>query len=226
LKWFQSNQLFLNPIKTNVVQFTPTKVPTVLNIQYAGHTFPQVEVVRFLGLQLDKQITWRNHLHFLLNKLSKACFVLRQLCYVLDIDALKLVYFAYFQSVVKYGIVFWGKSYNLNKVFLLQKTILRIMLGLSYRSSCKFLFKKLDILTVPCLYIFSLAMFVINNPSYFQTNTAVHGIDTRQKNKLHKPLYKISSIQKGIIYTAINVYNKLPSFLPKSNMMRCGSEMH
>jgi hypothetical protein len=37
-------------------------------------------------------------------------------------------------------------------------------------------------------YIFSLAMFVINNPSYFQTNTALHGIDTRQKNKLHKPL--------------------------------------
>jgi hypothetical protein len=66
LKWFQSNVLFLNPIKTNVVQFTPTQVPTVLNIQYAGHTFPQVEI-RFLALKLDKQITWRNHLHFLLN---------------------------------------------------------------------------------------------------------------------------------------------------------------
>jgi hypothetical protein len=50
LKWFQSNQLFLTPIKTNVVQFTRTKVCTVLNIQYAGHTFPQVEVLRFLGL--------------------------------------------------------------------------------------------------------------------------------------------------------------------------------
>jgi hypothetical protein len=79
LKWFQANQLFLNPIKTNVVQFTPTKLPTVLNIQniqYACHTFPQVEVVRFLGLQLYKQITWRDHLHYLLNKLSKACFVM------------------------------------------------------------------------------------------------------------------------------------------------------
>jgi hypothetical protein len=53
-------------------------------------------------------------------------------------------------------------------------------------------------------------MFVINNPSYFQTNTSLHGIDTRQKSKLHKPLYKLSSIQKGIIYTAINVYNKPP----------------
>jgi hypothetical protein len=66
-----------------------------------------------------------------------------------DIDALKLVYFAYFQSMVKYGIVFWDNSYNLNKVFLLQKRIIRLMLGLSYRSSCKFWFKKLDILTVP-----------------------------------------------------------------------------
>jgi hypothetical protein len=158
----------------------------------------------------------------LLNKLSTACFVLGQLHYVLDIDALKLVYFSYFQSVVKYGIVFWGNSYNLNKVFLLQKRILRIMLGLNYRSSCKFWFKKLDILTVPCLYIFSLAMFVINNPSYFQTNASLHGIDIRQKNKLHKPLYKLPSIQKGIIYTAINVHNKLPSCItqPQHNEVR------
>jgi hypothetical protein len=98
----------------------------------------------------------------MLNKLRKACFVMRRLHNVLDIDALKLVYFAYFQSVVKYGIVFWGNSYNLNKVFLLQKRIIRLMLGLSYRSCCKCWFKKLDILTVPCLYIFSLAMFVID----------------------------------------------------------------
>jgi hypothetical protein len=71
------------------------------------------------------------------------------------------------------------------------------MLGLGYRSSCNSWFKKLDILTVPWLYIFSLAMFVINNP-YFPTNVSLHGIDTRQENKLHKPFYKLSSIQKGI----------------------------
>jgi hypothetical protein len=84
-------------------------------------------------------------------------------------------------------------------------------LGLSHRSSCKSWFKTLDILTVPCLYIFSLTMFVINNPSYFLTNVSLHGIDTWQKNKLHKPLYKLSSIQKGSFYKVTNVYNKLPS---------------
>jgi hypothetical protein len=54
-------------------------------------------------------------------------------------------------------------------------------------------------------------MFVINNPSYFLTNAPLHGIGTRQKNKLYKPLYKRSSIQKGSFYKAITVCNKLPS---------------
>jgi hypothetical protein len=59
-------------------------------------------------------------------------------------------------------------------------------------------------------------MFVINNPSYFLTNASLHGIHTRQKNKLHKPLYKLLSIQKGSFYKAINVYNKLPSCITQS----------
>jgi hypothetical protein len=72
------------------------------------------------------------------------------------------------------------------------------MLGFSYRSSCKFWFKKLDILTVPRLYIFSLAMFVINNP-YFQTNAALHGIDTRKKIS-YINLYINSHLFKKVLY--------------------------
>jgi hypothetical protein len=138
---------------------------------------------------------------------------MRQLHHVLTTDVLKLVYFAYFQSTVKYGTVLWGNSHNLNKVFLLQNRMVRIMLGLNYSRSCRTWFKKCDILTVPCLYILPLAMFVINNPSYFQTNLFLRGIDTRQKNQLHTPLIKFSSIQKGVVYSAINVFNKLPPYI-------------
>jgi hypothetical protein len=109
-----------NSIHLEVLQFTLPKLPTVFNLKYAGQTYLEVDAIRFLGLQLDKQITWRNYLHFLLNKLSSAC-VVRWLHHVLNIDALKLVYFAYFQSIVKHGIVFWGNSHNLNEVFLLQE---------------------------------------------------------------------------------------------------------
>jgi hypothetical protein len=181
LKWFQANRLFLNPTKIKVLQFTLSKLPTVFNLKYAGQTLLEADAIRFLGLQLDKQITWRNHLNFLPNKLSSACFVMRRLHHVPNIDASKLVYFAYFQSTVKYGTVFWGNSHNLHEVFLLQKRMVRIMLGLGYISSCRTWFRKYNILTVPCLYILSLAMFVISNPSYFQTNFFLQGLDTTKK---------------------------------------------
>jgi hypothetical protein len=146
----------------------------------------------------------------LLRKLGSTCFVMRRLYYILNIDSLKHVCFAHFHTVVKYGKIFWGNQDNVNKVFILPKRILRIMLGCGYRSSSRAWFKQLEIWTVPCLYIYSLAMFVICNSCYFKTNFSVHSIHTRQKNHLHKPLVKFTLIQSGITYSPIKVFNKLP----------------
>jgi len=62
------------------------------------------------------------------------------------------------------------------------------MLGLGCRSSSRIWFEKCDILTVLSLFILALAMFVINNFSFFQTNLSVHCVNTRLKKNLHKPL--------------------------------------
>ena len=43
------------------------------------------------------------------------------------IDTLKSIYYAYFHSVVKYGVIFWGKSLYSGKIFTLQKKIIRIV---------------------------------------------------------------------------------------------------
>ena len=47
------------------------------------------------------------------------------------------------------------------------------MLGLGNRSSCRPWFKQLDILSVLCLYTYSMTMFVNCNYSYFKTNFSV-----------------------------------------------------
>jgi hypothetical protein len=54
---------------------------------------------------------------------------------------------------------------------------------------------KLDILTQPCLYIYSL-MFVLKNMDNYQTNSSIHTINTRCKNQLHRPVANLSSFQK------------------------------
>jgi hypothetical protein len=53
-------------------------------------------------------------------------------------------------------------------------------------------------------------MFVVNKPDRFQSNSSVPCISTRQKNQLHLPLVKFSSIQKVVIYLSIKIFNNLP----------------
>jgi hypothetical protein len=75
------------------------------------------------------------------------------------------------------------------------------------------LVKQLEILTVPCLYIYALMMFVICNSSYCKANFFAHSIHAGQKNNLHKPLVKFTSQQGGVTYSTIKVFNKLPWYI-------------
>jgi hypothetical protein len=61
------------------------------------------------------------------------------------------------------------------------------------------------------MYIYAMKMIVAGNPDIYQTNYILHGINTRQKNKLHIPSMKLSAIQKGVHYSSITVFDALPS---------------
>jgi hypothetical protein len=52
------------------------------------------------------------------------------------------------------------------------------MVGAQPRTPCRSLFKKSEILPIPCKYIFSLMKFILNNQEHFQTNSSIHSTDT------------------------------------------------
>jgi hypothetical protein len=141
-----------------MVKFTPTKFSQYpLQLTYEGEVLTETDNVKFHGLQLHNNLTWKIYIDQFLQKLSSACFIMRRLVHVSHTDTLRTVYFAYFHSLVKYGIIFFwgGNSTNMERVFRLQKRISRIMMGLGPRCSCKGLFKNLNILPVHA-YIFFL----------------------------------------------------------------------
>jgi hypothetical protein len=105
-------------------------------------------------MQIDNHLNWKNHIDQILHKLGAACFAVRKLFHTLNIDVLRTVYFPCFLSVMKYGMICWGTSTYVSQVFTLQKRIIRIMSGVGAKSSCRNLFKKLDILPVSCRIFF------------------------------------------------------------------------
>jgi len=123
-----------------------------------GHEDKYIEEavnLKFLGIHVDSHLNWKNHIDRITPKLSvAACYMIRQIYYICNNDTLRSIYFAYFQSIVSYGIIFWGNSSNNRKVFTLQKRIIRVMVGAHPRTSCRRLFKRLGILTVPSQYIY------------------------------------------------------------------------
>jgi hypothetical protein len=87
------------------------------------------------------------------------------------------------------------------------------MVGVKHQNPCKDLFKRLQILPLPCEYIFSLINFIINTQERFQTNSAVHSVNTRNKHHLHRPIANLSCFQKSTYYVGIKIFNNLPSSL-------------
>ena len=112
---------------------------------------------------------------------------------------------------MKYGTIFGENSTDIDPVSILQKTIVRIMAGFWSRSSCRRLFKTLDILPVSCQYIFSLTMFVADNLENFQTNLSIHGMNTKNTTQFQGPIVNLSCFQKGDSYAGIKIFNSLPS---------------
>jgi hypothetical protein len=89
------------------------------------------------------------------------------------------------------------------------------MAGVKLRNSRRSLFKRLDILVLQCEYIFSLMNFTVKNQEHFQTNSAIHSVNTRNKNQLHRPIAKLSCFQKSAYYAGIKIFNSLPSSLTR-----------
>jgi hypothetical protein len=168
--------------------------------------------MKFLGLQLDNHLTCKGHIDFLLHKLSTVRCLMRKLYYILNtsINGLKTVYYAYYHSLVKYGIIYWGNTPDSNKAFVLQKRIIRIIMGVGPTHTCRGLFKKLSILPILCVYLFSLMIFVVNNFDKFQTSNSVHGVNTRYNEHFHRPITHLSSYQRGVYYSGVKLFNSLP----------------
>jgi hypothetical protein len=135
------------------------------------------------------------------------------MCHIINADAVKSLYFAYFHSKMKYGIIAWGNSSNSKKIFTLQKNIVRLMVDVKPRNSCRSLFKRLEILTLPCEYIFSLLLFIVINQDHLQTNSAVHSVNTRNKNQLLRPIANLSCFPRTAYYAGIKICNSLQSSL-------------
>ena len=110
---------------------------------------------------------------------------------------------------MNYGIIFGGNQPHSEKIFKIQKKVIRIITNSRARDSCRELFKKFEILPLYSQYIFSVLIFMIKNKDLFSTNYQIHNVHTRFKTNLHPPTANLTKFQKGVYYSGIEIFNNL-----------------
>jgi len=133
-----------------------------------------------------------------MSKLNTACFAIQTIQAIKFQETLRVVYFAYIHSIMSYGIIFGGNQTYSEKIFKIQKRVIRIITNSRTRDSHRELLKKLEILSLYSRNIFSLSIFAIKNKHLFYTNNQVHSVHTRFKTNLHPPIANLTKFQKGV----------------------------
>jgi hypothetical protein len=117
--------------------------------------------VKVLGIFITEDLSWTTHTHYVCQKPSKIIYLIKSLWDTASQTVLINVYYDKFESVLKYGIIFWGGvQKDFKNLFKLQKKCVRVIKGEKDRVSCKNLFRELKILTGTSLYIFEIICFM------------------------------------------------------------------
>lgn len=203
-EWFTANKLLLNASKTVLLNFEKSKLANQM-VSHNGHNILFSDKTKFLGLTVNASLTWSDHIDQLCSRLMSGLYLLRTLSSQVKEDTLKLVYHSCFESHLAYGIIFWYGSpgYQIDKLFVIQKRAIRIICRVHPRTHCKPLFLKMNILTLPALYVMHLLMFTRRNQSLFEWKESRNG-RLMQGLRVHFEKFRFSPQ-----YRAIAVFNSL-----------------
>lgn len=210
--WLSCLNLRVNLEKTKIVQFVNYRqAPQCINININNVNIEQVPNTNFLGITIDSNLNWKTHIEKINNKISKSCYALSILANITSKEVTKNSYYGNVYPLLSYGLIFWGNSVNIQSTFILQKKCLRIMYNVKNMESLRNVFKCNAILTLTCMYILDISLFVRDHNDYFNK------ISNSKKNVRSQYQYDMRTVpassyilKKSTYVHGIKIYNHLP----------------
>lgn len=218
IHWLQMNNLLINLDKSNYIQFHKSK-HSQYNFQLNIDRIKEVSNTKFLGVILDQDLNWKLHLDNLCNRVNRFAYALNKIKTVTNKKTAVISYRAYVESILRYGIVMWGNSTDIKRVFVAQKKCIRAICGVPTDESCKPLFGRLGLLPLPSLYIFEMSVFVMQHKFLFLN---AYDVRNRAQRNPHRLVYndvpKSAKYSKSCVIMCVKIFNKLPNELKSLNI--------
>lgn len=222
-KWFDLRLLTINFEKTKYMTFSINKMNNLpnLNLQDTGTSkrliIEHATNVKYLGIHIDCHLKWNIHIKKLITKLRSMLSKFKNFSKFLGIKELKIMYYAFVESHLTYGIIAWGGAYQ-NQIIpleIIQKWILKIMFkkDITYPTDDLFQMAKVaDIRQLFCIAI------LIEQKKSKNKKEIKHKYETRYKQgSFVTPTTQKTLCQRCFTYLGPRTYNELPLEIKKIN---------
>uniref|UniRef100_A0A1B6KSA2 Uncharacterized protein n=1 Tax=Graphocephala atropunctata TaxID=36148 RepID=A0A1B6KSA2_9HEMI len=180
-------------------------------VMLAETMLEEVYCSKFLGIYLNRGLTWNDHIDHICSKLASGIYVLRSLAKYCPSQVLMTAYYGLIYPHITYGLVLWGACANNQfiRVFKLQKQAIRIIAQLKFRESCKETLKKLQLLMLPCLYILETTLFCMSKCA-MTNGRDIHDYETRGRENYRAGRHRTVVYERLPSQAGVHFVNKLP----------------
>ena len=141
-KYMTTNLLHINMSKSVYMHFRPGRYSSCARTREFGsekhislhnHTLQKVDKVKFLGVVIDNELSWVDHIDHVKTKLNSSLSVIKRIMKFIPESEYRKLYDSLFKSYLSYCISSWGgvPSYKTSCLFSSQKRCIRLLFGKS-----------------------------------------------------------------------------------------------
>ena len=245
--WLRANKLTLNANKSNCIFFhKKCNETTKIHLEVSRTKIPQVTHTKFLGVRVDENLNWNEHLNRLIPKIKHNMNLLKVSRRLLTPCMKRIIYHAHIYSHLKYGISIWGhmlRKGQLAKLEKLQREAVRLVINKAHVNALTMKSERIlpvsDIITLECSKLMHRALKgdlpielneAINTDSANRSLNKSHTYSTRNKHVPKLPKCTTKTYRDSFLYHCIKDYSSLTKSTHDSYTiglfnMRCKQEL-
>ena len=230
-EWCKENGMLINTTKTKAMLITTPQKRIYLNnnnlqLNYNNEQLSVVANDKILGVLIDNNLTWTNHIDVLTKKIVSNLWLLSRMKEYLSTDQRVQFYKSYVQPHIDYCSAIWGgtSQRNLDRIYRLQKRACKIILDYQYENiatsmeelkilniyeriflkKAKFMFKISQSLTPEYINEMFHTRPLNNTLQSLRSSTTINYVLPRPSKELFK---------QSLIYSGPLIWNNLPDKL-------------
>jgi hypothetical protein len=212
--WTVNNRLSLNASKTTALLITNRlrDISTPLTLKIADVNVDFADDFKFLGVYLDSNLRFSNHIQHICLKLAKTSGILYRISKLVPQNLLINLYYSLVYPYLIYGILIWGNASenNLSPLIILQKKIVRTITNSDFLAHTSPLFYQTKILRVKDVYRLNLGIHMYKEHSSNNISYPLHCYNTRTRNNASVRFQRLAQCQRSLSFNGPQCWNSIP----------------